>query len=963
VPEPTLIRESLGWEIDPTRRELRTDGKPLAISSRAFEIVEALVRSAGELVTKDELMDRVWRGSIVNDNTLQVHISAVRKALGTDRGLLKTVSGRGYRLLGSWTTREPAAASPFPNRELPSSEREPEPTSLPPPAAPRGNLPAMTSELVGRGEAVQRVSDLLSAYRAVTLTGPGGIGKTALALAAARRALDFDGERWLVELASLSDPALVPSATTTILGLKLAGGEGAPEPVARAIGARKLLLILDNCEHVVEAVARLTETILSHCPNVTVLATSREALRIAGEYIYRIPPLDVPPPQQDAPGEVLEHSAVRLFLARAAEAATDFTANAANLSSIGAICRRLDGIPLAIEFAAARAASLGVSQVQTLLNDRFRLLSGGRRTALRRHQTLRATLDWSYELLPEPERVVLRRLAVFAGGFTLQAANAVAADDAIAVVDVVDCLANLVEKSLVTADRDGTRLHYRLLETTRAYALQKLDESGEYAGCAKRHAQHCLAEMEEANAAWEALPTEAWLARYRYLLDDVRAALDFAIRTEDGTAAVSLTVAAVPLWYQLSLLTECFQRASHALELPAASRGSVQDMRLHATVAWCLMQVKGSVRESQEAWAAVLKMARDNGDPDHQLRALWGLWAARTSIGELRGALSLAQEFSILARQTSEMDRCVGDRMMGHSLHLLGEQAAAGEHLERMLANYAPPATGAQAIRYIFDQEALARCFLARIKWLQGYPSQAMQIADDVTRSERARGNELSLCQVLVQAACPIGLLMGDLAAVERYVAELIAISSRHDWQFWRAFGECFRGVLIVQRGDIAAGLEVLEQAMKGLRNIEFGVHYLYFLCRYARALGLAGHIDRGLDAIEQAIARSERNDERWCIAEVLRIKGELLRRRGDFDAAEAILATAKEWAERQGALSFSLRIAITTARLSRDRGHAAPARAELAPVCARFTEGFESGDYREARSLLDELAAFVDRR
>jgi predicted ATPase len=301
--------------------------------------------------------------------------------------------------------------------------------------------------------------------------------------------------------------------------------------------------------------------------------------------------------------------------------------------------------------------------------------------------------------------------------------------------------------------------------------------------------------------------------------------------------------------------------------------------------------------------------------------------------------------------------------MLGHSLHLLGEQAAAQEHLERMLANYAPPATGAQAMRYIFDQKALARCFLARIRWLQGYPDQAMEIACDVTNDERARGDALSLCQVLVQAACPIGLMVGDLAAVEEFVSDLIELSVRHDWHFWQAFGSCFRGVLTVQRGDLAAGLHLLEEALRGLRSIDFGVHYLYFLCEYASALGLAGRTDRGLDTIEQAIARSDCNDERWCIAEVLRIKGELLHRQGKFDNADATFATARIWAERQGALSLSLRIATGAARLWQDMGRAASARAELTAVCGRFTEGFGTADYRNARTVLDDLNPEIARQ
>jgi predicted ATPase len=610
--------------------------------------------------------------------------------------------------------------------------------------------------------------------------------------------------------------------------------------------------------------------------------------------------------------------------------------------------------------AAGRVDAFGIAGLAGVLNDRFRLAMRGRRTALPRHQTLSTTLDWSYQLLPEAERLVLSRLAVFAGFFTITEATGVLAEDG-GTDNTLESIANLASKSLLVVNLETPVPTYRLLETTRAYALQKLEERGERMAYARRHARQCLAAMEAANAAWEASPAEAWLARHRHLIDDVRAALDLSFRTEEEAAtAVALTVAALPLWYQLSLLSECHQRACHALGLPAANRSPTQEMRLYAAIAWLLMQTKGFVQEARDTWTTLLALSRDSNDPDHQLRALWGLWAAHVSEGALRTALALAEEFSSLAQQTSELDRCVGGRMLGHSLHLLGDQAPASEHLERMLANYTSPATGAQAMRYIFDQEALARCFLARIRWLQGYADQAMEIACEVTNDERARGDALSLCQVLVQAACPIGLMVGDLPAVEEFVSDLIELSVRHDWHFWHAFGNCFRGVLTVHRGDLAAGLHLLEEALRGLRSIDFGVHYLYFLCEYASALGLAGRTDQGLDIIEQAIARSDRNDERWCIAEVLRIKGELLHRQGKFESADDAFATAQEWAERQGALSLSLRIAIGAARLWQDTGRASAARAELTAVCGRFTEGFGTADYRNARAVLDGLNAAI---
>src|SRR5258705_1658227 len=277
-----LVYESGEWEVDLTRRELRARGVPVPIGGRAFEIIEVLVQSAGELVTKNDLSARVWPGAIVEDNTLQFHISAIRKAFGRDREMLKTASGRGYRLLGAWTSRQEDTSS------VDSIDLEP----MRSPAEPfQTNLPAAASELVGRTIAVQDLRALLSAYRVVTLTGPGGIGKTRLALEVARGL--FQSDVRLVELVSLSDPGLVPTAVAGVLGLKLTGDATSAESVARAIGARKLLIVLDNCEHVIDAAARLTETIVRMCPRTTILVTSREILKIEGELVYRVLPLYV----------------------------------------------------------------------------------------------------------------------------------------------------------------------------------------------------------------------------------------------------------------------------------------------------------------------------------------------------------------------------------------------------------------------------------------------------------------------------------------------------------------------------------------------------------------------------------------------------------------------------------------------------------------------------------------------
>lgn len=468
---PDLIYAFGQWQIHLGRRELLARGVAVPIGTRTFQLLEILVRSAGELVTKDALMDRVWSGTTVAENTLHVHIGAIRKALGRDRTLLKTVSRRGYRLLGNWSVRQEGEVEVMAGPSQPSTV---------PARTFRTNLPETLPDLVGRTITARQIQDALSSHRATTLTGPGGIGKTALALHVSQRVLEtWDGEVWLVELASLTDARLVPRAVASVLSFDPGGGNITAEAVAHAIGNRPMLLVLDNCEHVIDAAAALVETILRLCARTCVLATSQELLRIAGEAVYRVPPLEVPCQHRDQANEVLEQSAVQLFVARLRALNPSFVVCRENVECVVAICRRLDGIPLAIEFAAARAATLGVRYVASHLEDRFGLLTGGSPTAPPRHQTLRATLDWSYGLLPEGEQLLLRRLAIFDAGFTLDEAADVMSDAGYPESSVPAGVAHLVEKSFVIPARSLSGGRWALPETIRAYALGKLVESGE----------------------------------------------------------------------------------------------------------------------------------------------------------------------------------------------------------------------------------------------------------------------------------------------------------------------------------------------------------------------------------------------------------------------------------------------------------------------------------------------------
>ena len=789
------------WEVDLVRRELRARSIPVPIGSRAFEVMEVLVRSAGEFVTKDNLMGRVWPGAIVEENTLEVHISAIRKALGPDRRMLKTEYGRGYRLLGPWTAGQ---------------ERSAEPVGLEPVSRPvepfQTNLPAAASDLIGRTIAVQHLGDLLSANRVVTLTGPGGIGKTRLALDVARGLFpSFQGDVRLVELVSLSDPGLVPSAVAGGLGLKL-GGEISAELVARAIGAQKLLLVLDNCEHVIDAAAKLAETIVRMCPRTTILATSREILKIEGEYVYRVPPLDVPP-QFEEPGNILSHSAVQLFIATTRALQSDFSPDGENLPAIAAICRRLDGIPLAIDLAATRVATLGLQQVAAGLDDRFGMLTGGRRTALPRHQTLRATLDWSYELLPEPERLVMRRLAVFTGDFTADAVSSVAAGGEITASEAVYSLANLVTKSLVTLEAGSVMAHYRLHETTRAYALEKLAESGEFEQVARRHANYYRDIFDRAETELDTLPTAAWLVRYGRQIGQVRAALDWAFSpTGDAEVGVALTVAAVPLWLRLSLVEECCGRVERALSSPAENRDARRNMQLYAALSAALFLTKGSCPETLAAWTSALRIAESLDDADYRLRALWGLYVDCFTSGRYRAALALAERFcSYAAKTTDPADAPVGDLLVGVALLALGDLEGARRHIEHMLGRYV--AKRSHIIRFLYDQRLMAHSYYSLIRWLEGFADQAIRNVECQVVDARASDHPVTLANALLQSACPVALLAGDLALAERYVKALMDLSARHARERWNAVGRCFEGVLLIKRGDIGVGLKLLRTA------------------------------------------------------------------------------------------------------------------------------------------------------
>jgi predicted ATPase/DNA-binding winged helix-turn-helix (wHTH) protein len=946
------------WEIDLGRRELRSRGIPVPLGGRAFEIVTVLVQSATELVTKDHMMERVWPGAIVGEGTLHVHISAVRKALGQDRAMLKTVSGRGYRLLGSWTSQRRETAPPV---YSPLTRR----SGAPPP----NNFPPLITRLIGRAAACQFVRDLVSAYRVVTLTGPGGIGKTSLAIKAVRYLLpDFEDGGWLVELASLSDPGLVPSTVASTLGLKLAG-EISAESVARAVGGRHLLLVLDNCEHVIDAAANLAETFTRLCPRTTIMATSREILRIDGESVYRVPPLDVPALGQAAPDSIMQYSAVELFVARTKALNAGFSPHAEDLASIATICRHLDGIPLAIEFAAARAAVLSVQGVAAGLSDRFALLTAGRRTALPRQRTLRATLDWSHELLPDAERRLLRRLAVFPGGFTIDAATAVMTDTGFDASAVLDGIANLVAKSWVTLDKSGAAARWTLLETIRAYALEKLVEHAEADIAAEHHASYFRDLFTpQARGARSSLSDED-LARHVREIDNVRAALDWSFSSAEGQAiGVDLTAVYAPVWRHLSLMSECRERCERALLSlePHVTANMSLRMELQIAVAGAIFITMGPPEQAKTLLTEALETADALNDLNAQAEALSTLLAIYASRGEYGRAQIAAERIEKIAHGIGNpIHLRVAYRLMGLTLLSSGKPREARQYLERVLRFPAAPGDRHGVIYYNSNDHAVARAVLARALWIQGFAEQALNEARLSLKELQGTDHQLQLCRILYHGICRIATMTGDFATADREIARLIEVATGLNAHVWETSGHFLKGKLLVERGEYAQGLPVLRDAFETCDRTGWHISYAEFKSALALAFAGTGRLDEALGAVDEAMAAAGEGEDGhghghgWYVPELLRIKGEvLLQQAADPStlAAEDCFKQAAQMAGEQGALFWELRIALSVARLRVSQGRHHEVRAPLASVYDRFTEGFATADLQAARTMLEGL-------
>ena len=718
------------------------------------------------------------------------------------------------------------------------------------------NLPRQLTSFIGREREIAEVKRLLRTTCLLTLTGTGGAGKTRLALQVARDVLEeYPDGVWLAELAALADPSLVPHTVAMSLRVREVPGRPIEETLLHYLRRKSLLLVLDNCEHLIAASSRLAEAILRSCPRLRVLATSREVLGIAGEVPWRVPSLSLPDPHRvPAPGSLTECEAVRLFVERAAAAQPAFSLSAANAASLATVVRRLDGIPLAIELAAARVTVLSVEQIAARLDDRFRLLTGGSRTGLPRHQTLRAALDWSYQLLTATEQLAVQRLSVFAGGWTLEAAGAVCGNAGIDGFEMLNLMAQLVFKSLVLMDETRGDVRYRFLETVRQFAFQKLQESGEADAARDRHRKYFLAVAEQAKPQLTGSSQEEWLDRLETENDNLRAALESSASTVNAEDGLRLAGSLARFW-----------------------------------------SVRGYIREGRERLAWALSLVRGEAPSTARADALWGAGVLARQQGDLSAARALLAESLAIRRTLGDKSGAAAAlNSLGLVVREQGDLRAAGQLHEESLT----------IRRALGDDLGVAQTLnnLGLVARRQGDYARARTLHEESLGIQQRMGARLGVASALNNLGL-VACAQGDFAAARTVLEKSLEIMREVGYKSGVAIVLDSLGQLATAQGDHAGAQARYEESLAISQAVEeqgeikastlnhLGV-VAYLSGDYARAQGL----------LAQSLTMHQRLGDRLGIVESLEVLGRLAASEGHKDRASRLLASAEAWRESIGA-------------------------------------------------------------
>jgi predicted ATPase/DNA-binding winged helix-turn-helix (wHTH) protein len=928
------------FRLIPAQRAFLRDDKPVRLGSRALDILIELVTHPNEIISKDALISRVWRDVIVDEGSLRVHIAALRRALGDDRAphqYIVNVSGRGYCFVA------PVVSSAAQVVEAPSDEY-------------MYDLPVALTRMVGRSDIVNSLIADLPLRRLITIVGSGGVGKTRVALAVAMAIAPSypDGVRF-ADLSPIGEPHLVPSLVASALGLSNIPSDPTSSIIA-FVRDKQLLLVLDSCEHVLEETAALAERVLQYAPGAHILATSREPLRIHGERVRRLPTLAAPPVSAEISAKAAQaFPAVELFVERAAAVLDSFSLDDADAPVVAQICQKLDGIPLAIELVAGRVEALGIPGLAKMLGDGFELFAEGGGATIARHRTMNDTLEWSCKWLPEAERAMLCRLAIFAGSFGTAAVRAVVADIEMRPPAVAERLASLVGKSLVTANAVGADIAYRLLDTTRAYALEKLAESGELNATADRHAIYYRRYFER--AAGEAVVVKEETA-HRDLLANLRAALKWAF-SEDGNSRIGAELASVSstFFYQMGLVSECGEWTGRAIDaLDDETRGGRLEIDLQSARGRVLNYAAKNLDQALEALRRVQELARGLPEYDRDWKILWADVFVLTWEGDLRTALAHTQRQEALTKTSAgPSNLAMMDIMVGNLQHLMGDQASSRLRYEAVLERSPAPQPG-EFTRTDLGARVNSIATLAQIYWLQGYADKAKATAQQaVDEAKLADSSSLTISGARLWSVTVL-VWVGDLRSAMDTVESVIAVAERDSIIRMDMQGKIWRARLSILNGEIDSGVSTLsgfseethpDQSLKRA-----------YVSSLATGLARQGRVDEALATLDAVIAEIERHGGSMYLPEILRTKGAILAAADgpSVPVAEDCIRQSLECARTQSALAFELQAAISLARLWATQGRMHEARTLLEPIYRRFTEGFGTADLIEARNLLDRL-------
>jgi predicted ATPase/DNA-binding winged helix-turn-helix (wHTH) protein len=946
---PRATRVLFGpFELSISERSLKKAGEVVPVGGRAFDILTALIDKAGEVVSRGELIAKVWPEVTVEEGSLRVHLSALRKALGGGQfgaKYIENVQGRGYCFV-----------VPI-KRQADDHDQGNTSSSV-------SDLPPPLSRMIGRDDAVGDIRTMLKLRRLTTILGTGGIGKTTVALAVGHAALaDFTGQVFFVDLSVVQDKEQVIGAIATAIGLdpQFVDPE---EALLRSLSQRKALIILDSCEHLVETTTELANGIFQRAPGISILATSREALQIAGEHVFHLRPLDCPPerPGQTA-AEVLSYPAARLFVERVGARANDFSLSDDDASVVAEICRKLDGIALAIELAAGRAAIFGVRDTIARLDSWLDLLKFGRRTANPRHQTLRATLDWSHDHLSGSEQAVLRRVAIFAGHFTLEAALAVAAEEGMGESAVADAVGSLVEKSLIGVRIDSRGTFYRLLDTTRSYALEKLTTGGEHGSIAARHANF-LIQLLESNRVnlFEFGDSDLFADSVRDCLGNLRGALEWSFGP-DGSDRIALRLAAASaqLFLAMSLLLECRSWMEKAIGRMAAASDVRQQMEIHGSLALSLMFTEGNSERVHDAFNRALRFAEEREDAYQQLRLLSGLSMYCHRRIDVAGSLELALQGEAVANKTgSPEDAAIANSMLGAAYYMRAEQRRAQSHLERALQS-APPFRRFNAAQYLFDLRTTSLFNLTRSYWFTGNLDLAVGYAKMTIEEAERSDHPIALSRALI-LTMPLYFWIDDLQQVDKNLSRLELTAEKHSLMPFRAVALGLKGRYLIRTGHAMDGVERLRDSLAKLALQRYEMLATDFVSELAVNLAMQGERAEALTLVDEAIAIQVKHGRPLHLPALFLAKG-LTFASGDMPdirSVEESLREAMRLARQQSALSFELRAGLELARVWIDRGEVQRAHNLVEPIYRQFSEGFATPDLIVARKMLEPTGAMA---